>query len=144
MIGDDQIQIDLAGVVSFIRRADSTVHRQRQAYAARLQAAEGISVQAVALVKPIWYVGLYTGAESPKHLHQQRGGRHAVHVIVAIDGDRFLVVHRKADSIKCGRHAREAVGIRVEICLGLEETPGVCICRIAAIEQDLPQDRMKC
>ena len=87
VVGDDEIDAELAGAARGRGAADAAVHRDDDPRAIRLQAIEGGRLQAVAVAQPLGDEMHDIGAEQLERPPQDDGRRDAVHVVVAVDGN---------------------------------------------------------
>src|SRR5574341_2012726 len=141
MIRDHQVQPDVPRVKRLVRRTDAAVHGDDQSGAVRFQLVQRLVVQAIAFVEAVGYVTAHVRAEALQGLHEQGGGRHAVHIVISVDGDRFVTSQREADAIRRRVHVLDLEGVGVEVRPCVEEGTRFGVGGVAAVEKKLPQNR---
>ncbi len=140
MIADDQIESDSLRVIGFGQGSDSTIHRHCQFHTLRLQFVERVGVESVAFVESVGDVFTHVGVQRREHLHHQRRRRHAVGVVVAVDGNRFTFGNGPLDPFHCLTHThqphRVIVGGRLRAEIRIRLHCGVNV----SVEQQLADD----
>ena len=106
VIGDDHIQAALVSVFNFLQRANTAVHCDHKVCTIVFQLAQCGTVEAIALVYPVWNIRLDVGTHCPQSQHQQRRTRHAVRVEVAIDDDLFALLDGFPNTLHSHTHAQ--------------------------------------
>ena len=94
VVSNDQIHTQLRSQVGLSGRADAAIYCDDQVHAALSQFVQGFVVQPIAFVKAIGDMPIHVRAQGRQHLHQQGGGGHAVHIVVAIHDYLFLLIQR--------------------------------------------------
>ena len=122
VIGDDHVHAGGPSGGDLVDRGDAAVHGHDQRGAALGQALHGGRGQAVAVVDAAGQEPARLGAEAAQGPDHDRGGAHAVDVVVAVNDDGPTggdvaadEIERLLDAVKSGR----VVGLP-----GLEEAPG--------------------
>ena len=87
MIGDDQIDAELARAPRRLGAADAAIHRHDQRDAVGVQPLDRRRLQAVAVLQPLRDEVDDVGAEQLERAAQDHGRRDAVDVVVAVDRD---------------------------------------------------------
>ena len=108
VIGDDEIQADVARVLRFGNRARAAIHGNRQAHAIRLQFVERPGVQAIAFLKAVRDVDTAVCAQRGQHFLQQRTGRHTIAIVIAVDGDGLTAADGAHDALDRQRHIAQS------------------------------------
>ena len=91
MVGDDQVDAELARAPRGVGAADAAVHRDDQRDAVGVQPLDRRRLQAVAVLQPLGDEVHDVGAEQLERAAQDHRGGDAVDVVVAVDGDPLLV-----------------------------------------------------
>ena len=99
MVGDDQVDAELAGAARRFRRADAAVDRDDQLHAFGVEAIDGARLQTVAVGQPFGNEVADVGAEQLERAPQNHGGRDAVDVVVAVDGNALATADRQQQPI---------------------------------------------
>ena len=141
VVADNEIQAEGLGVKRFIVRADAAIHGDDQLYAVRFEIIQRVVIKAVAFVESIRDVALYFAIHCFKRLHEKRGGCDSVHIVVAVDGNRFMMFESMDDAVNCGAHACHLKRIGVEVRLGFQVGKCFGLGRITAIEENLFKQR---
>ena len=94
VVGDHHVQPQRVGVVHLFHPGDAAVHRYQQAHALVIQALDGVAAEAVAVLDAPGNVVHHVCAPALEIVHQDAGGRDAVHVVVAEHGELLPVVQR--------------------------------------------------
>ena len=105
MIGDDQVEPKVAGVIGGLGRADAAVDRHDEPGAFRGEPIHGRRLQAVAVAESIGHEVDDVTAEQLERAPQDDRGRDAVDVVVAVDGDALLPGDRRQQAIDGLAHA---------------------------------------
>ena len=120
----------------------TAVHREQQVRRKFLQAIfHAVGAQAVAFVHPVRQIKIHLPAERAQDFKQQCGGSHAVHVIIAKDDERFIVLAGAEQSPDGGVHVRQQKRVGQIFEAGLEKIFNGGRFAEAAIEQALGQQR---
>ena len=90
MVGDDQIDAELARAPRRVGAADAAVDRDDQRDAVGVQPIDRRRLQAVAVLQPLGDEVDDVGAEQFERAAQDDRRRDAVDVVVAVDGDPLL------------------------------------------------------
>src|ERR1044071_17988 len=99
MVADNKIQADGPGVECFLGGTDPAIYSDDQFHAIRFEGIKSIFVEAVAFIKSVRDIAAHISAKRFERLHEERGGRDTVHIIIAVDSDRLVVLQRITDSI---------------------------------------------
>ena len=99
MVGDDQLQAQLAGRLRLGQAGDAAIDRDDQRRPALGQRPQRLVVQPVAFFEPIGHVVRHIGPEQPQADNEDRRAGHAVGVVVAIDDDLSLVADGRMNSV---------------------------------------------
>ena len=92
MVGYNDIQFACHGR-HIIHRSNAAVHGHQELYTTIGNALQGGQIKAIAFLFPMGNIKIHAGPQSPKVMHQQSGGCHAVHVIVPIDHNLFFIIY---------------------------------------------------
>ena len=111
VIGDDQFEAEFAGPGGLGHARDPAIDRDDEARALRGERLEGCGVQAVALLQPIGHVPRGLCVERIEASHEDRGGAHAVGVVITVDDDLPAGPGGGEDPIGGVGHARQRLGI---------------------------------
>ena len=90
VVGDDQIDAELARAARRLGAADAAVDRDDQRDAVGVQPLDRRRLQPVAVAQPLGDEVDDVGAEQLERAPQDDGRRDAVDVVVAVDGDPLL------------------------------------------------------
>ena len=141
MIRDDQIDAQLAGADRGVCAADAAVDRNDQRDAVRVEPLDGRRLQPVPVLQPFRDEVAHVGAEQLEAAAQDDRRRHAVHVVVAVNGDPLLPRNRGQDALDGDAHVRKRHRIVQLVERGVEETRGVLGIGEAALAQQPRDDR---
>ncbi len=111
MVGDDQFQAEFRGNGGFGDGRDAAINGDDDFRPRGGELTQSFVVEAVAFFEPARDVEIRLAAEQAQALQQERGGRHAVDVVVAVDGDLPAVAHGAHQSSGGFRDAAEQRGI---------------------------------
>ena len=111
VVGDDQLQPEVAGMLRLRDRRDPAVDRDHEAHALRRQRRERLGVEAVALFLPARHVPRGLGVERLQAADEDRGGAHAVGIVVAVDRDLPAGLGGSQDPLGGLGHAGEGFGV---------------------------------
>ena len=95
------------GATRGVRAADAAVDRDDQRDAVGVQPLDGRRLQAVAVLEPLGDEVHDVGAEQLERPPQDDGRGHAVHVVVAVDGDPLPARDRRQDPVDRQPHVGE-------------------------------------
>ena len=107
VIGDDQIDAELARAAARVGAADAAIDGHDQRHAVRVQTLDRDRLQAVAVLQPLGDEVDHVGAEQLERAAQNHGRRHAVDVVVAMNGNPLFVRDRGEDAIDRDPHVGE-------------------------------------
>ena len=136
VVGDDQIEAELAGPGGRLVAADPAVHRDHQAGALGVQAVDRGRLQPVPVPEPLGDEVADVAAEQLDRAAEDDGGGDAVHVVVAVDGHALPRGDRLLNPMQCLGESGQAHRI-VEVIEGRPEKPagGVRIGEAAGRQQ---------
>ena len=137
VVGNDQIEAALAGGDGLFHAADAAIDGDHQGRPAVAPGADGIAVQAVALVDAVRHVVADFGPQQFQAEIEHGGARHAVDVVVAVDHDPLFGLDGGMDPL--GGLAAAGQGFRVIQVreLGIEEGAGLGRIGDAAADEQL-------
>ena len=124
VVGDDQIDPQLAGHVRLGGACDPAVDGDHELCPLRRQAAERLGVEAVALLEAVGHIPFRRRPEGLETAEEDCRGAHAVGVVIAVDHDPRAVACGGEDPLGGGRHAGEQFGITEILERAGEERPG--------------------
>ena len=107
VVGDDQIDAELARAPRRIGAADAAVDRDDQRHALGVQPIDRRRLQAVAVAQPLGDEVDDVAAEHLERAPQDHGRRDAVDVVVAVDGDALLARERLLEALDRAVHVGE-------------------------------------
>ena len=87
VIGDDELHAELSAHVGLVQCGNAAVHRDDQPHALGRELFDGGRIQAVALLQPAGNVIKAVRAQRAQAFDQKTGGRDAIHVVIAENGD---------------------------------------------------------
>ena len=126
VIGDDDVDAELRGGGHLLPVRHAAVGRDDQPDALSMELADRVQVQAMPFGDPVRDVGEHPRVEAGQDLVEHGGGRHAVGVEVAVDGDGFPLADGPGDAVHGLPGLGEEPGLvgggplRVEKGLGVE------------------------
>ena len=141
VVGDDQVDAQLAGQGRLLDAADPAIHGDQQIGLIGGQRADGFGVQPVAFVDAMGDVVADFGAEQFQAQPENRRAGHAVDVVVAVDGDPPSGADRGVDPLGGQRAAGQQFGIAEGRKLGIEKVAGGGRVGHAAADQQLGHHR---
>ena len=119
VVGDDHVHTQAGGVSRLGQGGDAAVHGDDEGHALQRQLLHGLVVHAVALGETVGDVIAHVAPLRPEIMGEQTGGGDAVHVVVAVDGDRLLVAQRPPDAGGRQIHVFHQVGVaELILCAG--------------------------
>ena len=138
VVGDDDVHPRRARRGDLVDRGDPAVHGDEQPRAAGGEALDRRGGQAVAVLRAAREEPADVGAQLPQRAHEDRGRRHPVDVVVAVDRDPPAVRDVAPDERRRLREARE----RREVVAILRRQPGARGAGIgeAAADEHLRED----
>ena len=89
VVRDEHIHAQLPSVFTLLHGRDPAVHTDEQAHALLPESIQRAAVEAVALFVPVGDIGIAGQPFTAQIVRHQTGGGDAVHIVVAIDGDRL-------------------------------------------------------
>lgn len=95
-----------------VREQDAAIHSDDEFDAIRFLKIQRVGIETIAFIEPIWDVAAHVRAESFQCLHHQSGGGDTIHIVIAVDRDRLIVVQRMLDTVHGGLHAGELKRIK--------------------------------
>ena len=107
VVGDDQPHPQPGGILGLLYGGDAAVHRDHQPAALLMEPADGLPVQPVAFADAVGDIVFAGGALAAQVLDEHGGGRHAIHIVVAIYGDLLPRFQRPPDLPDCPVHIRQ-------------------------------------
>jgi hypothetical protein len=105
MVGDDQVDAELARPHCRLDAADPAVDRDDQLDAVRMQPFDGRRLEPVAVAQSLRDEMGDVGAEQFQRPPQDHGGGDAVDVVVAVDRDAILSLNRREHTLDRIGHA---------------------------------------
>src|SRR5215212_10930434 len=102
MVADNEVQADGLRVECFLGGTDPAIYSDDQFHAIRFEGIQSIFVEAIAFIKSVRNIAAHISAKRFQRLHEERGGRDAVHIIIAVDRDRLVVLQGITDAIHGG------------------------------------------
>ena len=141
VVGDDQIDAELARAPRGVGAADAAVDRDDQRDAVGVQPLDRRRLQPVAVLQPLGDEVHDVGAEQLERAPQDDGRRDAVHVVVAVDRDPLLARDRRQDAIDRDAHVGEQHRIVQVIERGIQEASGELRVGEPALAQQPRDDR---
>ena len=123
VVGDDQIDPELAGHRRLGGAGDPAVDGDHELRPLRRQAAERLGVEAVPLLEAVGHIPLRRRPEGLKTAQEDRRGAHAVGVVIAVDHDPRPVAGGGENPLGRGRHPGEQFGIAEILKRAGEERP---------------------
>ena len=111
VVGDDQFQAQFPRPCCLLHTGDAAVHRDHDLGTPGRERFERLGVEAIALLEPVRHIPARLCVNRLEATHQDRGGAHAVGVVVAVDHDRPAGPCGGQQSVGRGRDARQEVGI---------------------------------
>ena len=111
MVGDDQIDAELARAPRGLGAADAAVDRDDQRHALGMQPVDRRGLEAIAVLQPFGDEVDDVAAEQLERPAQDDGRGDAVDVVVAVDGDPLLAGQRLFEPRDRAVHVREPEGI---------------------------------
>ena len=97
VVGDDDLHAEFIGQLDLVEAGDAAIDGDHQLGAALGQLADGVGVEAVALIDAVGDVIIDLCAEDFQQVPQDGHAGDAVHVVIAVDGDFFPVRDRALD-----------------------------------------------
>src|SRR3989442_14578472 len=95
VIGDDQVDANLTRAPGGVDAANAAVHRNHEPYTVGVETIERLRLEAVAVAQALGNEVTDVGAEHLERAPQNHGGRNAVDIVVAVNGDLFLPLDRR-------------------------------------------------
>jgi hypothetical protein len=140
MVGNDQVEANTPGMGRLIGGTNPTIHRNDQTDAILLECGEGLVVQPVTFIKAVRDIATHVGVQGLESLDKQSSRRHPIHIIIAIDGNRLMLLERIQDAPNRSFHAGHLEGRGVEIGFSAQKGTRFGITAIATVEQQLLQN----
>ena len=112
VVSDHQLHAQLPAQPGFLHGGDAAVHGDDEFYSFLMQLAQGDGVEAVALFQTAGDVADAVRAVAAQEIRQKTGGGDAVHVIVAKNGDFFLILDGQRHPSGGEGHVRHEKGSR--------------------------------
>ncbi len=141
MVRDNQLQPKAFGLFRLVQAGDAAIDGDDQRDAGRRDLAQGLVVEAVALVEPARHVQIDLGAEQAEALEQEGGAADAVHVVVAVDAEAAALAHGLENARgRFGRAGQQFRGVQAGQ-RRVEKAPRVLRRTQTAVEQQLGGDR---
>ena len=125
MVGDDHVHAEAAAELRLLNGGDAAVDGDQEADALFPQRLKRGAVKAVALLVPVRDIRVRAQAAAAQIVRHQAGGGDAVHVIVAVDGDRLPGFDGLADPGARDVHPQHEQGIVQKLCPALEQRAGL-------------------
>ena len=95
VVSDDKIDAELFAQLRLLIGRDAAVDRHDQLHALFFERVDGERVEPVALLEPRGDIAGHVAAPAAQIFRQQAGGRDAVNVIIAEDGDMLAALQGK-------------------------------------------------
>ena len=112
VVGDDDVQPNPVGVVDRAHGPNATIDGDDHVVAICRQFVQRLFVEAVSLVHTVGDIGLHPGcAHGAQRLGEEHGTRHAICIIIAIDGDPFSGLNGALDSLDGRFHSTHEEGV---------------------------------
>ena len=140
MIGDDELDTQLLGGERFACAGDAAVDGNDERGAGILELRERFVADAVSVVEPAGQVIADIAAEQLEAAIDERGGGHAVGVVIAVDDDAAAGFDCAKNAIDRLRNARQLVGIAQAAEPRIEKTAGLIGVGDAAGQEQLGHD----
>ena len=142
VVADDEVDAQRAGIGDLVDGLDAAVEHDDESDAHLGGVVHPLARDAVSLVVAVGDVEVHVRVELAQETVDQRYGRAAVDVVVAVDHDAFLAPHGLVEAVDGGVHVvhQERVGQFGE--LGAEETARLGRRRDAAAHEELAQNGM--
>ena len=121
VVGDDEVDAELARPERRLGAADAAVHRDDERDAFGVQPLDRRRLQAVAVAHPFGNEVHDVAAEQLERAAQDDGGRDAVDVVVAVDGDALLARDGGQDAIDRDLHVGQRHRVVQVLERGVEE-----------------------
>ena len=99
MVRDDQVHPQVACPRGGFRRANAAIHRDDQPRTVLVQPIDRRPLQTVAVAEPLRDEVHHVGAKQFERATQNHRRRHAVHVVVAVDGDAVFRFNCAEDAL---------------------------------------------
>src|SRR2546428_8368202 len=143
MIYHDDVLLPLSRPGDLAGRGHPAVPRPQGAPPGPGEALERRIVEPVAFGETGRNVEADVGPQGAQPAQQNAGGGDPVGVVVAIDGDRFVVPQGMNDAFGCDRHVHNGVGVLQRVQRSFEKLTGWARRRVPAGNQDLRNDGVK-
>ena len=88
VVGDDQFEAQLSRPCCLGHARDAAVDRDHDLGTPGRERFERLGVEAIALLEPVRHIPAHLRVDCLQATHQDRGGAHAIGVVVAVDHDR--------------------------------------------------------
>jgi len=137
MVSDNHIHPQAFRQPHFLVASDATIHGDQDARAPCHQLAYGTGVEPVAFAQAMRQVVRHGHAEVAEEPTQHRGRGDAIHIVIAIDGDRFLGIESMGQALDRLRHPSHAEGVMQALEGRIEELVGAFDGGDAAVDQQL-------
>lgn len=113
MVRDDPFQAQLGAGGDFFHGTHPAIHGDEKVRVPRLfQISNAVQMQPVPIIKAVGDEEGDLRAELLQDPAQERRGRHAVHIVVAVDDDGFAARDGLLDALRRRAHAREGQRVR--------------------------------
>ncbi len=111
MISDHNLDSSFSGQLQFIPICCAAIHGDNQPYPIPGHLLYGLRIEAVALDQSVRDVIGYWDPKAREEINQQGRGGYPIRVVVAVDGDVFLVLYGAHDRIYRHIHILQKHGI---------------------------------
>jgi len=122
VVGNDQVDAQVAGPARRLGAADAAVDRDDQLHPFGVQAIDGVRLQAIAVGQPLGDEVADVGAQQLERPPQDDGGGDAVNVVVAVDRNALLRGDGGQQPIGCLAHVGQAERVQQLVERRLQET----------------------
>ncbi len=140
VVADDGVDAQFLGVFDFLHGLDAAVERNQQGAAMFLGRVDAFVRHTVTLVITIGNVVFDVRVELPEEGVDERDGRRAVHVVVAVDQDALFVDHSLVHAVHSLFHVLHQEWVMEHAQVGSEELAGLGESIDAALHEQVGQD----
>ena len=98
MVRDDDIQFILHGR-HIVHGRNATVHRDKESGTVCRYLLQSRQIKAIAFLFPMRYIKIDASPQGSQVVYHQRGGCHAVHVIVPVNHNLFAGIQRSSNAV---------------------------------------------
>ena len=142
MVGDDEIEAQLARPARGVGAADAAIDRYDQRHAVCVQAIDRRRLQAIAVLQALRDEMHDVGAEQLQRAAQDHRRGHTIDVVVTVDRDALLACNRTQETIDGDAHVGEPPRIVKMIERRVQKPRGELRVAEAALAEE-PRDRRR-